>query len=108
MAQERVGPTRGVRIPLRPASETARGRRSLDQRIYARFPVLYRFLADVVSRLSPGSRVRRLILARSVALAYAAANRRDFDVVLIGIDSEVEYRPSADLMPPDLETAFHG
>jgi ketosteroid isomerase-like protein len=43
-----------------------------------------------------------------VALAYAAANRRDFDVVLIGIDPQIEYRPSADLMPPDLETTFHG
>jgi ketosteroid isomerase-like protein len=76
--------------------------------VYVHFPTLYRLLADAVSRLSPRSRLRRLILARSVALAYAAANRRDFEVVLIGIDPEIEYRPSADMMPPDLETAFHG
>jgi ketosteroid isomerase-like protein len=48
------------------------------------------------------------MLARSVALAYAAANRRDFDVVLVGWDPDSEYRPSADLMPPDLEPSFHG
>jgi ketosteroid isomerase-like protein len=108
MAQEKVELTPGARIALRPMSEPARRRRTLDQRIYVRFPILYRLLADAVSRLPPRSRVRRLILARSVALAYAAANRRDFDVVLIGIDPHIEYRPSADLMPPDLETAFHG
>jgi ketosteroid isomerase-like protein len=52
--------------------------------------------------------MRRPLLARSVSLAYAAANRRDFDVVLLGLDPEFEYRPSRDLMPPDLETVFHG
>jgi hypothetical protein len=48
------------------------------------------------------------MLARSVALAYGAANRRDFDVVLVGWDAGSEYRPSPDLMPPDLEPSFHG
>ena len=48
------------------------------------------------------------MLARSVRLAYAAANRRDFDAVLVGWDPASEYRPSDDLMPPDLETVFHG
>jgi len=49
-----------------------------------------------------------LLLARAVALAYAAANRRDFDALLVGIDPANEYRPSRELMPPDLETVFKG
>jgi hypothetical protein len=48
------------------------------------------------------------MLARSVALAYAAANRRDFDLVLMGWDTGSEYHPSDDLLPPDLETVFYG
>jgi hypothetical protein len=44
-----------------------------------------------------------------VARAYAAANRGDFDVVLAGMDLGIyEYRPSRDLLPPDLEPVFHG
>jgi ketosteroid isomerase-like protein len=108
MRHEKIETVAGPQIPLRPLGERASRQRTLDQRVYVHFPTLYRLLADAVSRLSPRSRLRRLILARSVALAYAAANRRDFEVVLIGIDPEIEYRPSADMMPPDLETAFHG
>src|SRR3954451_6697520 len=108
MRQEKLETVGGPQIPLRPLGERASRQRTLDQHVYVHFPTLYRLLADAVSRLSPRSRLRRLILARSVALAYAAANRRDFEVVLIGIDPEIEYRPSADMMPPDLETAFHG
>ena len=71
-------------------------------------PSLYRLFAGAVSRLSPRSRVRRALLARSVALGYAAANRRDFDVVLVGFDPELEDRPSPELTPPDMEPVFHG
>jgi ketosteroid isomerase-like protein len=49
------------------------------------------------------------MLARQVALAYAAANRRDFGAVLVGLDPErFEYRPSRDLLPPDMQSGFHG
>jgi ketosteroid isomerase-like protein len=61
-----------------------------------------------VLRLSPRTRLRRLIIARRVWQAYAVVNRRDFDLVLLGWDPESEYRPSADLMPPDVEPIFHG
>jgi len=59
-------------------------------------------------RLSPRSRLRRLILTRRIRQVYAAANRRDYESVLVGWDTASEYRPSRDLMPPDLDTAFHG
>jgi ketosteroid isomerase-like protein len=48
------------------------------------------------------------MLARTVGLAYAAANRRDFDSVLTGWDPGSEYHPSGDPLPPDLETVFYG
>jgi hypothetical protein len=108
MSDENVEILRGARIAVRPLSQRAARGRSIDQRLCVRFPALYRTLADFLSRLPPRSRLWRLILARTVALAYAAANRRDFEAVLMGWDPESEYHPSDDLLPPDLETVFYG
>jgi ketosteroid isomerase-like protein len=99
---------RGTRIALAPLDQRASQRRTLDDRLSARFPALYRRLADALLRLPRGSRLRRLIVARRIQRAYAAANRRDFDLVLMGWDAESEYRPSRELLPPDVEPVFHG
>ena len=108
MPHENVEVVRGARIAVPSLSERATQRRSLDQRLSVRFPALYRLLVYSGMRLPPRSRLRRFMLARTVALAYAAANRRDFDMVLMGWDPESEYHPSGDLLPPDLETVFYG
>jgi ketosteroid isomerase-like protein len=85
-----------------------RRRRSADQRLAVRFPALYRLFARAFTRLPPRSRLRRALVARAIAQAYAAANRRDFDAVLVGWAPGAEYRPSDELMPPDLEPVFRG
>jgi hypothetical protein len=103
MSPENVAP-----IALSPLSARASGRRTLDERLFVRFPRLYRRLAGASMLLPPRSRLRRVLVARRVGHAYAAANRRDFDVVLVGWDPGSEYRPSAELMPPDQEPAFFG
>jgi hypothetical protein len=60
-------------------------------------------------RLPPRSRLRRSMVARAIGRAYAAANRRDFELILTAYDPErYEYRPSVDLLPPDMETVFYG
>jgi ketosteroid isomerase-like protein len=107
MPQANVESVRGNWIAL-PRLRDGTSRRTLDQRLYLRFPVLYRLFSRAGAGVPRESRMRRFLLARSVTLAYAAANRRDFDVVLLGLHPEFEYRPSPDLMPPDLETVFHG
>src|SRR5919109_1081962 len=108
MSQENVDASRGVRIPVPPVTQGAARRRTLDEQLFVRFPALYRRVAHALTRLQPGSRLRRLILGYSIQRGYAALNRRDFDVVLMRSDPEVEYRPSADLMPPDQERVFYG
>ncbi len=41
--------------------------------------------------------------------AYAAANRRDFELILLANDPVTyEYHPSVDLLPPDFETVYRG
>jgi ketosteroid isomerase-like protein len=109
MSQENVEIVRGARIVLRPLGERASRRRSLDELLSVRFPSLARLLAGALTRLPPRSRLRRSMVVRRIGRVYAAANRRDFDVVFVGMDLGIyEYRPSRDLLPPDLEEVFHG
>ena len=108
MSEQNVEVVRGARIVLAPLSERASLRRSLDERLMIRCPTLYRLLARAGTRVRTRSRLRRSVLARRMRRAYAAANRRDFDLVLVGWDPAGEYHPSADLMPPDLEAVFYG
>lgn len=99
----------GVRIPLSPLSEKASERRTLDERVAIRFPRLRRLAGRSLFRLPPRSRLRQALLARAIARAYAAANRRDFELVLTGNDpGSYEYRPSIDYLPPDMDTAYDG
>jgi ketosteroid isomerase-like protein len=110
MSEENVQIPRGASIVLPPLSEKAGRRRTLDERLYVRFPALYRLFAGVLTRLPPRSRFRRSVGAFRLQRAYAAANRRDFDVVLVGMgpETEYEYRPSPDFIAPDQDPVFHG
>lgn len=108
MPQENREIARGNRVALAAPTERTSQRRSLDQRLFVRLPALYRLFADAFMRLPRRSRLRRLMLPRIVGRAYSAANRRDFASVLVGWGLGSEYRPSDDLMPPDVETGFHG
>src|SRR3954447_22399318 len=108
MSRENVEIVRGVRIALSPLSERASQRRTLDERLYVRFPALYRRLTEALMRLPPRSRLRRLMLARVVGRFAAAINRRDFEVVFLGLDPGIEYRPAADQRPPGWDAVRHG
>src|SRR5688500_7840328 len=108
MSQAKPEGLRGVRTTLPSPGDSARQHRTLDERLAVRFPTIAGLLTRGLMRLSPRSRFRRLMLARRIEQIYAAANRRDYESVLAGWASESEYRPSADLRPPDLDAAFHG
>jgi ketosteroid isomerase-like protein len=64
--------------------------RTLEERIWLRFPSVYRRLARVLSRLSPRSRLRRVLLRRGVISGWAAVNRRDFELRRIMFAPDVE------------------
>ena len=108
MSEENDENAPGARIALPPLSESASQRRSLDERLFVLLPSLYRRLSDMLLRLPQRSRLRRSMLIRRMRRAYAAANRRDFDVILTGLDPETEYRPGADLIAPDQDPVFRG
>jgi ketosteroid isomerase-like protein len=108
MSQENVQSLRGVRYRVSLPSERASQRRSLDERFFIRFPSLYRRLADAWMRLSARSRLRRLVLTRIAERAGAAVNRRDFDVLFLAIDPDIEYHPAGDQRPPGMDAVMHG
>jgi ketosteroid isomerase-like protein len=105
MSQENV--VRGVRYAVSLPSASASQRRTLDEHLFVRFPALYRRLADALARLPLRSRLRRLMLSRIAGRAFAAANRRDFDVQLLSIDPGVEYHPAGDQLPPGMDTVVY-
>ena len=86
MSQENVEVVRGVRAPVTVSTESSQ--RTLDERILVRFPAFCRLLASVWSRLPP--RVRRPWTARLVFRGCQAANRRDFELMSVFQDPEVE------------------
>jgi hypothetical protein len=73
MWQESV---RGVRIALPPLSERASQRRSLDERLYVRFPGFLARLGQTWMRLPPTSRFRRLMLTRLIQCVIHGNPRR--------------------------------
>ena len=61
-----------------------RQRRSLDERITARFPAIGRYTAARIARMPPSSRVRQRFLARAVSRSFAATKRGDLEFLLAG------------------------
>jgi ketosteroid isomerase-like protein len=112
MSQENVEIVRGVRYRVTLPSESASQRRILEERLFVRFPALFRLFTDAWMRLPPRSRVRRLLLTRLMQRGFAATNRRDFDLLITGLDPEIESRPPRSkmggLIAPDLDQVAYG
>jgi hypothetical protein len=110
MSQENV--VRGVRHPVSLPRERASRRRTLDERFFVRFPALYRLLAARLMRLPLRSWLRRVMLVRLAGRAAAAANRRDFAVLLYGFDPAIKFElpesPLGGYVPPDLVGVHRG
>ncbi len=70
-----------------------RSSRTLDERLYLRFPRLAAANALLIGRLPPGSRLRDAALRRAVQLGLEAYNRRDLEAAVIGWHPECEYHP---------------
>jgi SnoaL-like domain len=79
----------------------------VDERIVVRFPALARLYAAWWARLPQHSRLRRVLLLRRFRQGYAAANRRDFDLLLTGLDPGIEYHPSEAWLI-DFDPLYHG
>ena len=98
-----------VRITLRDPRVVRRGR-TLDERLYVRFPSLLPRIVSAVMRLRPRSRIRQALLARSVQRGWAASDRGDLELALCSYDPDVEIRwPTTGAIAfPDLKGVYRG
>jgi ketosteroid isomerase-like protein len=95
-----------VRKPLRVRE---RSTRTLDQRLFLRFPRLGAASARLIGRLPPRSRLREASLWRASRLALEAYNRRDLDAVAIGFQPDLEYYPYREFVEAGLsEPCYRG
>ena len=83
-------------------------RRPLADRVALRFPGLTPLATRIIFRLRPGSQLRRRLLVHYVGQSKAAMNRRDFDVYLLGWDTDVELEFSGDITMTGLATSYRG
>ena len=104
MSEENVEIVQGVRTSVTVRSKTRQ--RTLDERIIVRFPALVWVIRSAWSRLPPRSRLRRALVSRIMRQGSEAANRRDFDLLFVFFDPEIELKfdesPVDGFVPPDL------
>jgi ketosteroid isomerase-like protein len=100
---------RGVVVTPVQFSGPPRASRNLEERLMVRFPGAWRAFAALTARLfSPRSRLRRTLLRRSLISAYAAASRRDFELMLVRYAPDVEFEYDPDFEAVGLGGTFHG
>ena len=82
--------------------------RNLRERLMVRFPSLFRRQAAFLSRLSPRSRLRRILLRRAVLSGWASFDRRDLELnfLYFAPDCEFEFPPAMQTL--GLPASFRG
>jgi ketosteroid isomerase-like protein len=109
MSHHNVEKMVGVRTPVAASAEPTR--RTLDERLFIRFPALVRALCFVYARLPPSSRLRRAFTARTSRRFADAFNRRDWEVLLPFLHPEFEFEGAGGPVGgyfPDLPKVHHG
>jgi ketosteroid isomerase-like protein len=91
-----------------PYSGQPRRSRNLEERLWARFPSLYRRQAALVLRLSPRSRLRRVALRRAVLSGWASWDRRDLELNLVMFAPDVEFEFPSGMQSLGLGGPFKG
>lgn len=91
-------------------SRASSGDRTLDERLYVRFPWLLHRTLSGLSRLRVGSRLRRVLLARLLYRGWAASDRGDLELTLSSYDPDVVIRWPAEGFAafPDLKGEYRG
>ena len=98
-----------VEIVRKPLRVRERSRRTLDQRLFLRFPSLANALYRWIFKLPPSSRLRQACVWRVARLGLEAYNRRDMNAVGIGYHPEFEYHRRAGWVESGLlEPSYQG
>jgi len=87
-----------VEVVRKPLRVRERSSRTLDTRLFLRFPRLVDAYARLLGRLPPGSRLRQAAVWRASRHVIEAFNRRDFEAAMIGHHPERELHPPRELV----------
>jgi hypothetical protein len=102
-------PQQNMTVVRKPLEAREHSSRTLDQRLFIRFPRLAAASLRRVTKLPPGSRLRQAAVWRAARLAVEAYNRRDMDAVGIGYHPEFEYHPARNWVESGLlEQSYRG
>jgi ketosteroid isomerase-like protein len=95
----RTSISRDARLPTR---------RTLDERLFVRWPGTFAALSRAISRLPQQSRLRRALLRRSVLSGWAAWARGDLELMLMRYAPDCHYEPHRGLMAAGMPTSYRG
>lgn len=98
----------GIHVHRVESQAVPRRRRTLGERVLVRFPSLYQVVGRFMLRLHPQSRLRRALLRRSIESGWAAASRRDYDLMFIRYAADVDYEATAGIQSLDFPAAVRG
>ena len=96
-----------VRTPIGPNARVPT-RRSLDERLFVRWPVAYAALSRAVLRLPPRSLLRRALLRRTVLSGWGAWARGDLDLLLVRYAPDVRLEPLHEIVAAGMRDSYHG
>ena len=98
-----------VEVLRKPFRVRERSSRTLDQRLFLRFPRLADMCLRSVARLRPHSRLRQAVILRGAQQAVEALNRRDLDALTPFRDPNFELHAPHDVVESGLmEPSYRG
>jgi hypothetical protein len=83
-------------------------RRSLDDRLFVRWPRAYQAFARALFLLPPGSRLRRALLRRNVLSGWSAWSRSDLDLMLVRYARDYQYETLSEFVAAGLRSSYAG
>ena len=83
-------------------------RRTLDERLFVRWPGAFAALGRVLGLLPPRSRLRRALLRRATLSGWAAWARGDLDLMLVRYAPDCHVEPLRELVAAGMPSSYHG
>jgi ketosteroid isomerase-like protein len=102
MSQERAELVR-QQIAFKP-----RTHRAMEERLLVRFPRLFGWTRQWLTRLPPRSRLRQMSVRKLTQMGYAATNREDFQVAFAAHHPQVEMIPDQQLTRLGFDDIYRG
>jgi ketosteroid isomerase-like protein len=82
--------------------------RTLDERLFVRWPTLYAAFSRAGQRLPRRSRLRRALLRRSALSGWGAFVRGDFDLMFVRFAPNLEYNPPREWLAAGMRSVYRG